>query len=100
MEAASSEMSVPFFPPFLAQFIFHFQLSSYSVIFLKYDHFSYLGPEKIWSFKKKGEKKNLCFGFKMPITRTGKIQLVLKIWWKTDICVSFQNKINPWLNVF
>lgn len=37
----------------------------------------------------------MYFDFKMPFTRTGKIQLVLKLWWKTDISVSFQNKINP-----
>lgn len=32
VEAVYSKISLPFFPTFLAQFIFHFQLSLYSAI--------------------------------------------------------------------
>lgn len=98
VEAAYSKISLPFFPTFLAQFVFHFQLSLYSVIFLKNGQFSYLVSEKILGLKK-NKKKKMYFDLKMSVTRTGKFQLVLKIWWKTDICVSIQNNINPWLNV-
>lgn len=55
-EAAYSKISLPFFPTSLAQFIFHFQLSLYSVIFLKNGHFSSLVSEKILVLKKKKKK--------------------------------------------
>lgn len=37
--------------------------------------------------------------FWVQVRRTGKNSVSIENLVETDICVSFQNKINPWLNV-